>query len=281
MATIDIDYNTWTAGHWSWVNTEVEELAVLKSKFQGSIFPGQPLPPRYGRKLAALELLLELMDCQSRHIQCITPPRPGFRHLYHFGFFESGVVDYKLKHCDTKPDRAAADAEHFLEDPLDWCLSSLTTNPDAQRTLHHCRYFEFLDGHLSNATAAERARMDEALYRKASDLAAFNEMLVLIRGRRPRAPSYDLEDIRNSEVGRGWKYIGKKCRGVGIVGGKSYAYEDKIIQETPMSWTVQGQYLGVFIDTPPPQGNMNRRSWISQDSAQRRALSSFWEEARF
>jgi hypothetical protein len=93
IATIDIDYDVWTTRHWSWIVSEMEELAALKTKFQDSIFPGHPLPLSYGRKLAALEiLLLELVDCQSRHIQCVIPPRPGFRHLYDFDFSQDGVV---------------------------------------------------------------------------------------------------------------------------------------------------------------------------------------------
>jgi hypothetical protein len=109
-----------------------------------------------------------------------------------------------LKDIHAKSDRSAADAEHFIEDPLDWCIDCLTTNPDAERTIDHSRMFEFLDEHLARASAPERARMDEILYRKLSDLAAFNEMLVMVRAHRPRATPFSLEEITKSDTGRVW-----------------------------------------------------------------------------
>jgi hypothetical protein len=63
FTTMDIDYDAWTARHWSWLHAEVKELAALRQRYRDSIVPGERLPGKYETKLAGLEfLLLEMMD---------------------------------------------------------------------------------------------------------------------------------------------------------------------------------------------------------------------------
>jgi hypothetical protein len=88
---------------------------------------------------------------------------------------------------DDPSEQTIADAEAFEKDPLNWCISSLTTHPNAPGVWDKFRLLEFLDQYLSKAYAEARARLDDTLLRKISDLAAFNESLTLVCPHRPRA----------------------------------------------------------------------------------------------
>lgn len=83
MTTQNLDYEAWTIRHWAWISEEIAELKNMKARFADQINRGHDLPPKYGKKLASFEaLILNLLDIQSRHIQCGLPYRPGFQNHY-------------------------------------------------------------------------------------------------------------------------------------------------------------------------------------------------------
>jgi len=275
---MDIDFDFWTARHWSWIVQEVNDLDQIRSRFRDCINPGEPLPQKYNKKLGSLEFLLaDLLDIQSRHIQVSLPTRPGFCHLYNFSHSESEFSHAALK--PTNPDCGAADAEHFLEDPLDWCLGAVTTNPDDRGTIDHSRLLEFLDQQIEDPSGAAKARIDETLYRKLSDLAAFNELLPMVRSHRPRLTKRTLEGIKKTEPGRGWRYVGNKYTGDESLGLPKWAWENRNVQEYPIPVQTLGRFLNSFMEMPEPI-NTSSRSWIVLDCAQRRALGEFWGYVR-
>jgi Skp family chaperone for outer membrane proteins len=57
-------------------------------------------------------------------------------------------------------------------------------------------------------------------------------------------------------------------------------YEGKSIQETPLDWQSLGQNLKAFVETTSPAVDADRKTWLTQDAAQRRALSTFWKDVR-
>lgn len=64
----------------------------------------------------------------------------------------------------------------FDKDPLEWCLNQMQAELDKQTNYDYAILFAFLENHLGNHLVAsgpkEKARVDEVLYQKLSDLAA-------------------------------------------------------------------------------------------------------------
>ncbi|CAL3962732.1 unnamed protein product [Diplocarpon coronariae] len=93
-----------------------------------------------------------------------------------------GVKDLTDDPCQ----QATWNVEPFItKDPLPWCISCLTTDPDAPDVLDKFRLLEFpSDQHPGSARTEERARIGETPLRKVSDLATFNGLLWLLFARR-------------------------------------------------------------------------------------------------
>ncbi|KAF8858232.1 hypothetical protein BDZ45DRAFT_786060 [Acephala macrosclerotiorum] len=224
------------------------------------------LPEKHAYVMCATDI--DYDGWTSRHIQCFLPHRPGFRHLYDFHHDpvnEHGelVSHTSIKDRQTDPVLARiSNAEHFLKDALNWCIAVLTTNPDTEWVYDHLRYFEFLDQHLNKASQEERSRMDETLYRKISDLAAFNELLVMIRSHRPRAAQRNVEEIKKADKGLAWRFMsGENSSGI------------------DPGWAHQGPLLKTFMGQEAPKDKSNR-SWMDKDIAQRKKLCDFWDLVR-
>ncbi|KAE8446320.1 hypothetical protein EG329_012067 [Mollisiaceae sp. DMI_Dod_QoI] len=280
LSTGDLDHDAWTLRHWVWIDEAVEQLKVLRTAVIDQIYPGQALPRKYREKLVSLEaLILKLMDVQSRHIQCVLPQRPGFRDMYTFEYSPNGRCLGYLKDWDNIPDRAAADAELFVKDPLTWSLTCLTTSPDSSRVLDHTRYFGFLEEYLNKATLTERSRLDETLFRKISDLAAFNEILVMIRSHRPRAVQGDVVETKDIDDGRGWRYMSKELEKEELEDDGEIVRVKRSLQEVPLNPAILGNLLKEFMDEEVPEDKFHR-SWILKDSRQRKKLRAFWDAAR-
>lgn len=66
--------------------------------------------------------------------------------------------------------------DFFDKDPSEWCLNQMQAEPEKQTNYDHAILFAFLENHLENHLAAsgpkEKARVDEVLYQKLSELAA-------------------------------------------------------------------------------------------------------------
>jgi hypothetical protein len=85
-----------------------------------------------------------------------------------------------------------------------------------------------------------------------------------------------VEDIKKTEQGRGWRYIGNKYKGKAFSFG---LFDNRKLQEFPADWTGLGEFLGLFMEKPAPT-DISHRSWILRDCAQRRALAEFWGKTR-
>jgi len=148
---------------WQWVLEECENVRVQYQRFRDCIHPGERLP-EYDRALGALELLLvNQMHHWAKHLTAFIPDRPGFRHAYSHDHSVPGQVSYQRT-------LRTPQGELFEKDRLDWCLTQLLGPPDQERRFDHAMLFAVLDDHLSKSSAAERARLDQALYDRLSDI---------------------------------------------------------------------------------------------------------------
>ncbi len=65
--------------------------------------------------------------------------------------------------------------------------------------------FAFLQSHISTASPKEKARLDQALYWRPSDLSTCHEMLVSVRLNRPQNKFRTLDDVKKSENREVWQ----------------------------------------------------------------------------
>ncbi|MCJ1241964.1 hypothetical protein MMC14_009971 [Varicellaria rhodocarpa] len=152
--------------------------------------------------------------------------------------------------------------ELFREDPLEWCLSQMQGAPDKQTNFDHAMLFAFLENHLASSDMEERARVDDVLYRKLSDLAAFHETLVSVRLHRPQNKARDIDEVIKSEDREAWK-----IKSVPI----SFDAKDTSVLGTPL--------FNNFYKAPLPSGLKNT-TWLRRSRAIRKALEDFWKGHR-
>ncbi|CAJ2507362.1 Uu.00g085480.m01.CDS01 [Anthostomella pinea] len=98
--------------------------------------------------------------------------------LYHdVEFYEESVrKGIPLVNIVSKGDLDAPDM--FPKDPLQWCMTQMSGGPDDERRFDYADLFGFLDDHLRNASAAEKARLDSIHLACLSDLAATHQLLM-------------------------------------------------------------------------------------------------------
>lgn len=284
MPAQDLDYEAWTIRHWAWISKEISELKQIQARSADQVNRGQPVPSKYGNKLASFEaLILHLLDIQSRHIQATFPYRPGFQDLYDFEYFTI-AGEARLQHAfkgmskDTRKLNIAV-CEQFLKNPLHWCLLSLTTDPDAPCVWDKFRLLDFLDQHISKATTKERARIDEILLRKLSDLAAFQELLTLVRSHRPRTVQRDITELSTSDLGLAWRFMSKTIVKNEMTSNKRQITKNRTVQEIPLDFATLGLLLKTFMDQEPSK-DMSNGGRMIKEIAQQKALRSFWDNFR-
>lgn len=260
LVLLEIYRDIWAYWFWRWVGMELEHVKSVHDRFRDSVHPGERLPPQYDRALGALELLLvNLVKHSAKYLSELLPERPGFCHRWSFKSFPDAAGNIHLKYrrtslLDTK--------ELFFEDPLEWCLVQMQGEPDDQKNFDHAMLFAFLDCHLANSTPKERARIDEVLYRRISDLAAYHEMLVSVRLHRPQNAFRSLDDVKKSEGREAW-------RGFNVP--KVLGLTDAIRLGTPL--------LKEFYEAPLP-GGLKDATWLKRSQAIRKALEAFWTGMR-
>lgn len=241
---------------WRWVSTEFAHVKAVHDRFRDSVHPGERLPPRYDRALGALELLLvNLVKFSAAYLSEVLPYRPGFRDRYSFSRCAeaNGTISIegrREKMLDVK--------KLFFEDPLEWCLVQMQGASDTQSNFDHAMLFAFLDSHLANSTPKERARVDEILYRKLSDLAAYHEILISVRLHRPQNEIRNIEEVKESEDRGAWKGFNIPVQ----LGAK-----DSIRLGTPL--------LRDFYEAPVP-GGLKNIAWLKRSQALRKSLEKFW-----
>ncbi|MCJ1287243.1 hypothetical protein MMC26_006591 [Xylographa opegraphella] len=188
------------------------------------------------------------------------PQRPGFSHKWTFERGpDTGPTSFQLR---RKTGESVDQEKVFDEDPLEWCLNQMQGEPDKQTNYDHAIMFAFLEYHLAGSSPKEKARVDEVLYQKLSDLAACHEMLVSIRLHRPQNKARDMDEVEQSEKGVTWK--GQKIAG--------YLTGDDCI-------TLGTALLRNFYEASPPSGQKNA-AWLSRSQAIRTALEAFWKGLR-
>lgn len=246
--------------HWSWIKNECENVKSVHDRFRDSIHPGETLPPVYDKALGALELLLvnEVIE-RGNGLGMVMRERPGFSQNWNFQWQPAhGPAVFKL---DRKPGATLEQKELFATDPLEWCLIQMQGEPDKQRNYDHAHLFAFLENHLASSNPKEKARVDEVLYQKLSDLAACHEMLVSVRLHRPQNKARDIDEFE-AEKRIAWK--GRKIPG--------YLTSDDTI-------SLGTALLKDFYGAPLPSGPKNL-TWISRSQYIRKALEAFWTGLR-
>lgn len=257
MIAMDLVHALAVYGDWQNILEECDNVQHQYNRFRDSIHPGDRLPRKYDQALGALELMLvNQMHHKAKHLAAFIPQRPGFRHLWQTGSPLSGQLSIRRNAGFTVP-------EGFHKDPLDWCLMQLLGDPDGLRRFDQAMLFEFLNEHLANSSSTERARLDQALYDKLSDLAALYELLTAVRLHRPLSTNRDIDDVKRTEQRKGWRYLDAGT-------GDAMTSTDRL----PL-----GKLLQQFDDTSVPNGKQDC-TWLEQSERSRSALSAFWAKVR-
>ena len=246
---------------WSWVKNECEYVKSMHDRFRDGIYPGERLPPRYDRALGALELLLvNRVISQAMSLMVVLPHRPGFSHNWSFERRASADPTLFQIHRETTTEQK----ELFDKDPLEWCLVQMQGAPDTQTNFDHAMLFAFLENHLANSSSKEKARVDEVLYQKLSDLAAYHEMLVSVRLHRPQNEARDIDEVMQSENRVAWKRMKTQ---------EFLSQDDKVILGTAL--------LKHFYDASSslPSGKKDV-AWLKRSQPIRKALEAFWTGLR-
>jgi len=245
---------------WRWIEIECKHVKQMQKRFGDSIYPGQPLPVRYDRALGALELLLvNQVIYRTTSLEEVLPYAQGFsKHwsLQRDDGISEGAARLRRK---TSTNTMAS----LTEDPLDWCLIQILGRPDEQTHFDHAMLFAFLHNHLSTNTSKERARVDEVIYRKLSDILTCHEMLVLVRLHRPQNEARILEETIESEDREGWKKLRSKPPDI----------SQEVRQNVGLA-LIQDFYQGKL-----PSGPRDM-AWLRSSQALRAALERFWVSIR-
>lgn len=242
---------------WQWVTEKCEEVKRLHKAFQDNIQPGQPLPKKYDRALGDLELmLLNQIASRRKPLLSYIAQRPGFEHLFNIDPFLL-TAEPRSKHL----------LEEYTNDPLFLYIIQMMKLPNRRQNLDHAMIFASFDRHLLKGPQKERARIDESLYQKLSDVSALHEMLRYIHDHRPRCSPRSLDDIRR-EVKEAWKYL------IGWIPGEHLRGDDAIAGQI-------GKKLENFYILPLPFGKLKwRRKGLQQSDEARTTLASFWHSVR-
>lgn len=234
-------------------------------RYSDSIHPGQPLPRRLEVNLSTLEsALLVLEDQRIEHLSGYIAQRPGFQHLWKWTVLSTppGIPGKGM--FDRRRDQPPA-YQHYQEDTLDWILTELQSAPNDGANFDNIELFARLEAHLAEAGPEERARLDETVYEKMSDFAAKNEMLLALRLHRPVFPRRGREEI--------FKMLEENstpCTRLMIRGTRTQESE-------PTAFQVES--LELFEQLTPAAGRKNE-AWLDCRTAERKALTTFWDKAR-
>lgn len=154
--------------------------------------------------------------------------------------------------------------QHYQEDTLDWILTELQSAPNDGANFDNIELFARLEAHLAEAGPEERARLDETVYEKMSDFAAKNEMLLALRLHRPVFPRRGQE-----ETFKMLEENSTPCTRLMIRG-------TRIQKSEPTAFPVES--LELFEKLTPAVGRKNE-AWLDCRTAERKALTSFWDKA--
>ena len=245
---------------WRWVEIECRHVEQMHKQFGDNAYSGQPLPVRYDRALGALELLLvNQVIYRTKILSDVLPFAAGFSRYW------SSQHDVALPQGSVLLSRnTPTNTKESLEnDPLDWCLVQILGEPDKQTHFDHAMLFAFLHDHLATATSKEKARLDQVIYQKLSDISTCHEMLLSVRLHRPQNSSRSIEEVIESENREGWKRMKSEPPAV-----------SKQAVETMGSALIED-----FYQRKSPNGPKDME-WLRQSQVIRAALEKFWASMR-
>ena len=245
---------------WRWIEIECRHVDQVHQRFRDNTYPGQPLPVRYDRALGALELLLvNQVIYRTKSLEELLPFTPGLSKHWSLER-NAGLPQGTARLTRNTP---ANTEKSLAEDPLDWCLIQMLGKPDQQTHFDHAMLFAFLHNHLSTTSSKEKARLDEVIYQKLSDISTCHEMLVSVRLHRPQNRARAIEEATESENREGWKRLRVE----------SPTLSRKALQNV-------GQALiEEFYRQKAPSGPRNK-AWLRRSQATRAALEKFWASMR-
>ena len=255
------DYLIWRGLYADW-----SCVRDLHRRFQDSIYPGQPLPRRLESRLVILDcVLLARAGIRVKYLIGYLAQRPGFQHLWNWTpsptLSESGQP---MIYADRKTQQRPA-YQHYREDALDYILTQLQCRPNDDGRFDHSELFARLEYHLSEASSGERARLDEIVYAKMSDFAALHEMLAALRLYRPAFTRPSGEEF------------GKTIEENLTPSTKLFTYDPH--KYKPSLHAFPGEGIKLFEQLAPATGRKNE-SWLDHRTAERKAITEFWDGAR-
>lgn len=239
---------------WFCIKEEAEHTRDVRHRLQDQIHRGSPLPRQYDHALASLELVLvNYMNVRGMAYRQDVVQRPGFS-----DYMVSEVRNGRFEM------RARADIgtiqDKFVTDPLFWCLLNLCAEPDQLRSMDHAIVFTILEDHLARSSAEERARLDQFLFEKFSDLATNHQLLLTVRLSRPQNKAGDGDEMLLTENRRAWK--------------------DRLIRAGQLEVSpMRAAVLKQIYEATPPQGRRDAL-WIERHEYVHSKVSTYWSSIR-
>ena len=257
---------------WRWIEIECRHVEDMHKKFGDSACTGQPLPVQYNRALGALEsVLVDQIKYRTTALIEILPAAAGFSKYWSI---ECSADQCCADHPETCADlsrNVPHDTKKSLaEDPLDWCLMQILCEPDYEGSFDRAMLFAFLHDQLATATFKERARLDQVIYRRLSDISSCHEMLIRVRLHRPHNGQIMREELIESEDREVWKRLKKlKVR----AGSRQPAVSSQAKINMGLA-LIENFYHKKSCDGPKDM------KWVRQSQASRAALENFWATMR-
>lgn len=245
---------------WGWIHTECQHLKLVHGRYRDSIYPGAPLPRQFDNALGSLKVLvLKEVLRRGEDFQLIKNYRPGFASK--FDFKNVTEQDGEYIQFSRKSQIPTNSAESFANDPLDWCLNQLEGSPETLSNHDHAVLFAYLEHYLANSSVNEKARMDELLYQKLSDLASCHEILASIQLHRPQSQVLTVKECE--ETGRlAWR-----------TNKFTISRKDRSYRQTGVA------FMKDFYDVAPFIGKKTTE-WMEHEKRTRKAVDDFWTGLR-
>jgi hypothetical protein len=262
LITDEIFYSVRLYLEWEGVKLECKNVKQIYNRMRDSIHRGQILPRAFDRAMGALEVrIINAVNSQAEHICTLMSHRPGFSRYFENSSEKKSPVNLKA----ARPGLPLT--ELFEQDPLAWCLFQITGRPDDRNVFDHALLLNFLESHLAKSDARERARVDEVLYKRLSDLAAAHQILFSVRLHRPQNTVRETWEILETEDRLAWKILNIST------------YHKEMVREFDNSKKLAELIVSNFLGAPGPVRQKNE-AWLTQSQNVRKALELFWEGMR-
>jgi hypothetical protein len=246
---------------WEALSIQVGELEVLHPRRSTGSASSHEEFLRKLRKCEVFLLAMRELFTETLAIRIFT--RPGFKNLATRKRGPRGRLQL-ISHWKT--------VDAYRNEPLlfrmTWIAGGLygNNNPAYPTIL---RRFEYLNNYLEQASIQERARVDENLEKKLSDLGMVNELLMNIGMQRPFHERLEFDELLETKPGAGWEYL------------KILKTEQDIFNYVEAyDWPQIKNYLKTIMELPPPSIGKRDYAWYARRLAARSALARYWEAMR-